>query len=87
MYVQTSRKKAIVMAVITLRVNEQEDKLIKEYADLNNVSVSSLFRDTILQKIEDEIDLQTYETAMKKYIENPQTISFDEMMKELNENE
>lgn len=75
------------MAVITLRVNEQEDKLIKEYADLNKVSVSSLFRDTILQKIEDEIDLQTYETAMKKHIENPQTISFDEMMKELNENE
>ncbi len=36
-----------------------------------------------LEKIEDEIDLDLYHVAMKQHIKNPQVLSFDEMMKEL----
>lgn len=36
-------------------------------------------------QIEDSIDLKTYENAMKRHKKNNQTISFDEMMKELEE--
>lgn len=75
------------MGVITLRIDEQEERIIKEYAKVKNVTVSSLFRDTVLQKIEDEIDLKSYEKAMENHKKNPQTVSFDEMMKELQEDE
>ncbi len=36
-------------------------------------------------QIEDSIDLKTYENAMKSHKQNNQSISFDEMMKELEE--
>lgn len=36
-------------------------------------------------QIEDGIDLKTYENAMKSHKQNNQAISFDEMMKELEE--
>lgn len=34
-------------------------------------------------KIEDEIDMDLYHIAMKQHIANPQVVSFDEMMKEI----
>jgi hypothetical protein len=40
-------------------------------------------RQAVLEKIEDEIDLDLYTQAMKEHTENPQDISFDEMMTEL----
>ncbi len=36
-------------------------------------------------QIEDSIDLKTYENAMKSHKQNNQSISFGEMMKELEE--
>lgn len=71
------------MTVISLRLDEQEEKLIKEYAKAKNISVSALIRESVLEKIEDEIDLTVYRQAMAEYKENPDSISFDEMLKEL----
>ncbi|WP_157456638.1 DUF6290 family protein [Carnobacterium maltaromaticum] len=36
-------------------------------------------------QIEDSIDLKTYENTMKSHKQNNQAISFDEMMRELEE--
>ena len=71
------------MTVISLRIDTQEDKLIKEYAKANNISVSALFRNSVLEKIENEIDLSLYNQAMTEHEENPQSISFEDMLKEL----
>ncbi|MGE7365447.1 type II toxin-antitoxin system RelB family antitoxin [Desemzia incerta] len=73
------------MTVISLRIDSQEDKLIKEYAKAKNVSVSALIRSSVLEKIEDEIDLDLYNQAMKEHKENPQSISFEDMLKELSD--
>ena len=35
---------------VFLRVDNQEDRLIKEYAKANNISVSALFKTTVLEK-------------------------------------
>ena len=43
------------MTVISLRIDTQEDKLIKEYAKAKNISVSALIRSSVLEKIEDEM--------------------------------
>ena len=65
------------------RMDEEDEKLIKEYAKTKNITVSSLFRNAVLEKIEDEIDMDLYHIAMKQHIANPQVVSFDEMMKEI----
>ncbi|PTQ84512.1 ribbon-helix-helix CopG family protein [Trichococcus patagoniensis] len=71
------------MSTISLRMDEEEEKLIKEYAKAKNITISALFRNAVLEKIEDEIDLELYHAAMKQHKENPQVLSFDEMMEEL----
>ena len=71
------------MGTISLRMDEEDAKLIKEYAKVKNITVSALFRNAVLEKIENEIDLELYRTAMEQHIENPQVLSFDEMMNEI----
>lgn len=68
---------------ISVRLNEEDTKLIKAYADMNNISLSDLIRNAVMEKIEDEYDLECYKKAMKKYKENPKTYTLDEVKKEL----
>lgn len=68
------------MSSISLRMNE---KLIKEYAKAQNISVSELVRSSVLAKIEDDIDIDFYQQAMKAHEAKPADISFDEMIQEL----
>ena len=59
--------------VVSIRLSEQETSLIKDYAKLYNTSVSDIIRRSILERIEDELDLRAYEKAKaqidKKYVE------------------
>ena len=66
---------------ISVRLNEKDTLLIKKYAERKRVSVSELIRQTVLERIEDEYDLKTYEKAMEKYQANPVAYSHDEVRK------
>lgn len=68
---------------ISVRLNEKDAELVKAYAKMNNISLSDLIRNAILEKIENEYDLECYEKAMKEYKENPKTYTLDEVKKEL----
>lgn len=68
---------------ISVRLNERDSALIKTYADMNNISLSDLIRNAVLEKIEDEYDLKCYEEAIKEYKKNPKTYTLDEAKKEL----
>lgn len=68
---------------ISLRLNPQDTKLIQDYAKLKNISVSELFRQAVLERIEDEIDIKAYNKAMAAYKKDPVTYSLDEVEKEL----
>ena len=68
---------------VSLRLNDDEMLLIKEYAELNKMSVSDLIRRTVIERIEDEYDLKMFNAAMKEYQKNPVTYSLDEVEKEL----
>ncbi|CZQ85696.1 ribbon-helix-helix protein copg [Trichococcus palustris] len=68
------------MSNILLHLDEEEEKLIREYAKAKNITISTLIRNAILEKFEDETDLELYHAAMKQHHENPQVLSFDEMM-------
>ena len=56
------------MATITLRVNEQENKFIKDYVKINNYNLSSFIRDVVIDRIEDDlkIDEKKILSALKK---------------------
>ena len=68
---------------ISLRVTEKETELIKSFAKLYGESVSEYIRRTVMERIEDEFDLQCYYAAKKEYEENPVTYTTEEIAKEL----
>ena len=68
---------------ISLRLSEEDTLLIKKYAALHDISVSDLFRQAVMEKIEDEYDLQCYEKAIQLYKEDPTTYSLSEVESEL----
>lgn len=68
---------------ISVRLNDEDTELIKAYADMNNISLSDLIRNAILEKIENEYDLECYKKAMKEYKKNPKTYTMEEAKKEL----
>lgn len=68
---------------VSLRLNKEEEMLIKKYAELKNMSLSDLFRNALMEKIEDEYDLECYKKAMEEYQKNPKTYTLEEVKKEL----
>ncbi len=68
---------------IQARVKVEEKKIIDNYAKMNNISVSDFIRNTLLEKIEDEIDLEIYKKEMAKHNKKSKTYSQEEIEKEL----
>ncbi len=67
---------------ISVRLSEEDTKLIKSYAEMNKVTISELVRNAIMEKIEDEYDLECYKKAMEEYKENPKTYTLEEVKEE-----
>ena len=68
---------------ISVTLSDKDTELIKAYADINNISLSDLVRNAVLEKIEDEYDLECYKKAIEEYKKNPKTYTLDEVEKEL----
>ncbi len=68
---------------ISVRLSDKDTELIKAYADINNISLSDLIRNAVLEKIEDEYDLECYKKAIEDYKKNPKTYTMEEVKKEL----
>ena len=64
---------------LTVRMSDGDMDLIKNYAAMKGASVSDVMRKAIMEKIEDEIDLEAYKRAMAAYQANPITYSQDEV--------
>ncbi len=68
---------------ISVRLNEKDTELIKAYAKINNSSLYYVRRNAVLEKIEDEYDLECYNKAIEEYRKNPKTYTMEEVKKEL----
>ncbi|MBQ8526307.1 MAG: ribbon-helix-helix protein, CopG family [Clostridia bacterium] len=68
---------------ISLRLSDEDTLLIKKYAELNRLSVSELIRQTVMERIETEYDLEMFDKAMTEYKNNPVTYSLDDVEREL----
>lgn len=54
------------MSTITIRLNEEEQKAFNEYAKFHGIPLSTLFKKSLEEKMEDEIDIK----AISEYEEN-----------------
>jgi len=68
---------------VSLRLNDEDMRLIRNYAALHDISISELVRRAVLAQIEDEYDLEAYKKAREEYEKDPVTYSLDEVKKEL----
>ena len=71
------------MSVISVRFNSEEENVIKNYAKAKGFSISQLIKETLMEKIEEEYDLE----VCKEYLEAKEegtlvTIPFEEAIKE-----
>lgn len=64
---------------ISVRLSEEDTKLIKAYAEMNNTTLSDLIRNAIIEKIEDEYDLKCYEKAIEEYKKSPVTYTHEQV--------
>lgn len=55
-----------MMSTISLRLSEKEDTLIRKYAELHHLDLSSFIRETVLEKIEEEYDLSIFNTVWEQ---------------------
>lgn len=71
------------MSVISIKFNEEEEKVIKKFIESKGFSVSQYIKDLIFEKIEDEYDLEIYKEYLKEKEEGKLvTIPFEEAAKE-----
>lgn len=68
---------------ISLRISDEEAALMRNYAQMNGITLSDLVRKCVLERIEDEYDLKAYRTAMDAYRADPETFTLEEVEKEL----
>ena len=68
---------------ISLRLSDDDTMIIKKYAEINKMSVSDLIRQSVLERIENEYDLEMFDKALAEYKADPITYSLDDVEKEL----
>ncbi|WP_296111713.1 type II toxin-antitoxin system RelB family antitoxin [uncultured Anaerococcus sp.] len=71
------------MSVVSLRLNEEENKLFKTYSKHTGKSLSELFKSALANQIEDELDYETGIKVLKDFEKNPITYSIDDLILEL----
>ena len=59
--------------IISLRIPEEDAVLFRKYAELNNMNLSEMIRQTVLKRIEEDFDLEVYRKALLEFRENPET--------------
>jgi uncharacterized protein (DUF1778 family) len=70
------------VSTISLRLNEKDDALIRKYAELHHVELSTFIRQTIIEKIEDEYDLTLFNKVWEE-TKDQERMSHNEVKKAL----
>lgn len=71
------------MALIKLDISDEALKNLEDYATKKEISVSEFIRRAVLEKLEDEEDIQAADEAYAEYLKNPVSISHEQFWREL----
>lgn len=66
-------------STITIRLDADEKRLINDYANAYGTSVSEFIRRTVLEFLEDQLDLQQWYEAKREFDRDPETLSAEEI--------
>ncbi len=66
------------MSTITLRLQDDEKKLVNSYAKMHGISVSEFARRSMFDQIEDEFDLKELNEATAEWEKDPVTYSHED---------
>ena len=69
------------MTTMTLRVDDDDAKLIRRYAEFEGRSISEFIREAVFEKIEDEADLRELRKAIAE--DDGTRYTHEQMLKEL----
>lgn len=70
------------MSTISVRLNDKDDTLIRKYAELHGMDLSTFIRQAALEKIEDEYDLALFNKVWEEE-KDSEFVSHEDMKKEL----
>ncbi|MBF0710168.1 MULTISPECIES: type II toxin-antitoxin system RelB family antitoxin [unclassified Gemella] len=74
------------MTTLSFRVSDEDKNLIKNYVKTNNLSLSNFIRESILDRIEDDLKIDEERILeAKKNVHNSETYTFSELFGDLNE--
>ena len=83
-YKSNTCKGEIRMTTLTVRLNQEEEKIFNSVANLYGGKLSTAIKQLALEKIEDEYDMQLIKDFEEREERNEvNLISFDELKKEL----
>ncbi len=67
-------------AVVPVRMEDSEKRLISECArNLFGMSMSSFMRESAISRIEEELDVEAYKSAIESYRDDPTSYTLDEV--------
>lgn len=73
------------MNIISLRVNQEEKRILEEFSKLYNCGVSSMIKKILFEKLEEEYDLKIVKEFEEKEKNNEtEFFDYEYVMKELN---
>ena len=71
------------MSVVSIRFNDDEEEILKNYVKSKGLSLSQYIKNTIFEKIEEEYDLKSVQEYLKAKSEGTlNLIPFEEAIKE-----
>lgn len=70
------------MSVISLRLSDRDNTLIRKYAEINGMDLSAFIRQAVIEKIEDEYDLALFNKVWAEE-QNQERISHEQVKREL----
>lgn len=70
------------MSIVSLRLNDRDNTLIRKYAELNGMELSAFIRQAVIEKIEDEYDLALFNKVWNEE-QNQERISHEQLKNEL----
>ena len=71
------------MPALSVRLSDAEYKALQKYAKAKGVSMSKALRDSFFEMLEDQQDMEAFDKAYAKYLEDPKTYSMEEVKERL----
>lgn len=68
-------------STLTIRIDSKEKDMLSSYAKVYGLSSSEFARRSILEKIEDELDIKEWKASKEEFEADPETLSAEDIAK------